>query len=465
MNTPDTRTTRLVLLSPAAAVLVGGCMLVATAVYLGADWLRTPTLGMPAGVWAVMLSSVLVWYVGRSSAPVGRSGGLLAGLAWPGVSAARWRGTVRRILGILPRIAAWYGIEESRLRKVEDACNARVDRVGVSGTALRVGVSLPPALEAAVRGAESPLNVRWVKLGARPDGDRDCRELGLDAIVHASSGVLRIVSPESAGRDAAWYDWSRARPLSYSSVFPGRLDPARVTVADADMLTPEDGPAIRALTEAVAVLSRTPQRLGLVDRLMGRCPWDSRRASQPQAVQMGMLRMARFLTQPVGHPLLAPAARAVGAWLSLHPDVDAETRRLGVEAAARLLPDEPEAHLRLAAVRIADGYDQPALESLVTADRLLSARAEKPLTDQSAFIEAEAALPHSDPLTTGRVAAGVALVAGCSPSEQLSTLRDDLMDDLRYSGWLVGRDQDRALILSVFRALERSRAGAVRAAA
>jgi len=43
-------------------------------------------------------------------------------------------------------------------------------------------------------------------------------------------------------------------------------------------------------------------------------------------------------------------------------------------------------------------------------------------------------------------------------SDKIPYFRDDVMDDARYSGWLVGRDQDRKFLLEVFDAIIRDRA-------
>ena len=66
--------------------------------------------------------------------------------------------------------------------------------------------------------------------------------------------------------------------------------------------------------------------------------------------------------------------------------------------------------------------------------------------------------PYS-PMTLGRVAAGICLLCASSPTERLAYLRDDLLEDMRYSGWLVGRDTERAVLIDVFRAIERARRG------
>ena len=59
-------------------------------------------------------------------------------------------------------------------------------------------------------------------------------------------------------------------------------------------------------------------------------------------------------------------------------------------------------------------------------------------------------------MTLGRVAAGVCLVCATSAPERLPFIRTDFMDDVRYSAWLVGRDQDRAALYDVFRVVERA---------
>jgi hypothetical protein len=48
----------------------------------------------------------------------------------------------------------------------------------------------------------------------------------------------------------------------------------------------------------------------------------------------------------------------------------------------------------------------------------------------------------------------VALVCATTPASHVPYIRADFMDDARYSAWLVGRDQDRAALMQVFKHLE-----------
>jgi hypothetical protein len=225
---------------------------------------------------------------------------------------------------------------------------------------------------------------------------------------------------------------------------------------------------LRVLIEVAASLARSPWRLSLADRLLGRWP---RVARVGRGATTGEEALAR-LTGPLGRgielraSLAQPCARALSAWLASTPaPVDVAARRAGVESAATILGDEPEALLRLAAVRFAAHDDGAAFDALQRADKVIRAAKHEPVSDQFAFLESEVKLGLHEPMTLGRVAAGICLVAATRPSDHLPHLRDDLMEDLRFSEWLVGRDQDRALLLDAFRMLERGRGSRTRRAA
>ena len=60
-------------------------------------------------------------------------------------------------------------------------------------------------------------------------------------------------------------------------------------------------------------------------------------------------------------------------------------------------------------------------------------------------------------MVLGRVAAGFCLLAAQHDYERLEFLRDDLLEELDHAGWLLGRDQDTALLRGVFEELHRVR--------
>jgi hypothetical protein len=318
-------------------------------------------------------------------------------------------------------------------------------------------VGAPERVRKALGGVPGAGALRWFQGDERLDDQVLCARHGVDGVLSIDAdgrGVL--ATHERAGRDAAWYDWGTRCPLSYASVFPGRLDPFLVTLGPVEAA---DTGAVACVTAAACVLARHPQRLGAVDRARGRRPIDmpvageGAEASHPVMSAMDSM-IGLVESWPVGRPasgVARIAARVTSAWLggaACTQEVD--ERVAALEAAARLLPDEPEALLRLGAVRIAAGDDDAGLEALVEADRLLHESGEVAQVDPFAFLQAELDSGGASPMTLGRVAAGICMVCARTPVERLAYLRDDIMDDMRYAEWLVGSDPDRLLLYRVF---------------
>lgn len=326
-------------------------------------------------------------------------------------------------------------------------------------------VGLTDRARRALLSTESNPGIRWFLGDDRIDDQTLCERHALDAVLTADAdGHLRLATHERPGRDASWYDWGARRPISYASVFPGRLDPFLVDVGPAD---PHEAPVLAALTAAACVLARHPGRLSAVDRARGRRPIDLPVASRQvddgsHPVVGAMDGLIDAITDwPVGKAPTGSvriAARIASAWLAGTACGQEPVDRLsGLEAAARILPDEPEALLRLAAVRLAAGRDDAGMESLADADALLRESGEVAQVDPFAFLQAELEAGESNPMTVGRVAAGICMVCTKTPAERLPYLRDDIMDDMRYAEWLVGSDPDRMLLHRVFDEIARSR--------
>jgi len=174
-----------------------------------------------------------------------------------------------------------------------------------------------------------------------------------------------------------------------------------------------------------------------------------------------MLDLVDLITDSPDAPVTAArkaAARGISAWLATTDSwVDVAIRRRGADAALAVVGDEPEVLLRAAAVRMAVGDDGSAKELLLLAEHHIRSSDPTQVTNHLAFLQAELEMGLPSPMTLGRVAAGICLVCATSPSEQLPYIRGDVMDDVRYSAWLVGRDQDRAVLDQVFRNLELAR--------
>lgn len=359
---------------------------------------------------------------------------------------------------------------------------------------VRIGLDLPAELADAIADAPGADDVAFLALPPRSSPEEAFRRGTLDALVRLDgAGGLETLTPESEGRDAGWYDWAGLRPLTYAALFPVRFDCARVCLPADWQGERERGESVRpgtehialarAVIESAAVLARCPWRLSLQDRLMGRAPL-SAAGSRPRpfapyvprrdAVQAALHRLSERMlavetaTLPTGAQ--RAAARVVSAFVasSLCRMRPADRRRF-VEAADRIAGDEVEVTLRKAAVLLASYADQPALEAIRRADAILQKRireggADTMLaglghagTDPSAFIQGELETSNGDPLALGRLAAGLCLICAPLSGEKIEYLREDVLDDLRFCKWAIGRDQDRALISDVFTQLARSR--------
>ena len=419
-------------------------MLSAAAYWLGAEWLGESALGLPAGAWAAMLAAGLVnlsnrprqvTYTEEYLRTMGHAGRTLgAGLRrvrrGMGAAAARLApltaGAVERINGEWgERFSAWLD---------ERAQRASIRVLDQTGLACRA----PGPSKA--RGSE------WSSAGTRDSFDAElCR---------SPDGRLCASTPVRPGRDAAWFDWSCRCPLSFGSIFPGRIDPERVTLDDGDRAAESMPRLVAALVDAAAATARHPDRLDLSDRLRGRTPI----AFETPGLYMRRLAelTAEYGAGRTFGPTLRTAARVSSAWLLRAPIEEGARSRL-LEAAGRIAGDEPEVMLRVAAARFASYQDDAGLDALLRADRMLRCEPTLPGADPALFIQSEFGTGANSPVSVGRVAAGICLLCAAAPAEKLAFIRDDLFDDMRYAGLLVGMDQERTLLIEVFRALEKAR--------
>lgn len=497
------------LFPPPVSYALGASLAVFTAAWLGADWLREPVAGLPAGAWLIAASAAFGWSAARRRAgeraptaikPAGADGSptseqndgvpsLIATAEHP-PSAPLARSAWLR--WIAPRIAdAWEAFRfvgaigtqgDDPLDRLDAWLSTRHDRaVAWPSAPLRVGIDIPDSLGAALLHAKGEATVEWVPLRGDLDDAAAFRRLRLDAIVRRQGhGPVRVSIAERPGREAAWYDWSSPPPLTLASLFPARIDPAKVTLGWVDDSDADEAALLRSLIECSAALARSPERITLADRIAGRrptlaaAPVEALRTSaraDGDLAERCLGRLAELLAaKPRSAREATPAQRAAAwvasAWLSTpRPSLDAGARLKGVEAACAILGNEPEALLRLVAARFAAFEDEGAMDAVLAADRAIRERETEPVIDHLAFVQSEVDLGLPAPATLGRVAAGICLVCATHPFDQLPYLRDDLTDDMRYAGWLIGRDQDRAVLLEVFRTLERTRQEARRAVA
>jgi hypothetical protein len=342
-----------------------------------------------------------------------------------------------------------------------------VDQLDWPARPLRLGVVEPRAWAESIHDSGDNSNAQWFEV-PRADSDR-MHELMLDGLIVASDddGLdMRVLL--HPGHDATWYDWGTLRPLSYTSVFPLRLDCERLTCS----LSRQDSPElVRALIDAAAWSSRWPSRLTLRDRVAGRQPCvQSRRGTEtvrpwrPQsepfvrAVQVLLQRVCGLGRPVVVTPSMRVAARIVSAHLTTSdtPMTDS-VRRAGIEACAAIARDEPEILLRLAAARLACVDDDAGTEAIRWADRAMQGRDVVPCIDPYSFLQAEMGIDQNAPLAVGRLAAGVCMLASPMSAEKIAFVREDLMEDMQFSSLLIGREQDQRLLMDVMRTLEASR--------
>jgi hypothetical protein len=491
-------------LSRGSMLLLASCGAVTTATYLGAEWLRAPILAIPTGIWLVGIvqaAAYAVWQRQDARAttttlpsatprPMAVTATALpappaltltpASLVNTEVLPARRSLLALDLLPPMGRIAAAVcdvaksaavGLQVSpdRIAKLENDLGAHFDRQPIVRRPLRVGLDVETELARIL--AAAPLApgapIEWIPMTAGIEDGADLRRHRLDAIVRRRDTGLRIATLEHEGRDAAWYDWSSQRPLSYASVFPLRIDPAQISLIDVEAGDLEQAVLIAQVSQLAAALSRSPRRLTLADRLFGRRAMAGLppAGGDPRSVPAAADECMRFLAEQVtmwtsteSCSVRRAAARAASAWVATTEAwLDIAFRRRVVEAAAAMLQNEPELQLRLAAIRFASGDDQAGYHALCRADHLIREQGHEQIVDHLAFLEAELDLGTPGPMTLGRVAAGICLVCASSAAERIAYIRGDLMDDIRYSSWLVGRDQDRAVLMGVFRVLEQAR--------
>ncbi len=353
-----------------------------------------------------------------------------------------------------------------------------LDAGGWPSRRLCVGLASPGSWGVMLSEAAGVHDVEWLSVPAGTSDEELFASRAFDAIVRRdAAGNFCVRLAEHAEREGAWYDWGSERPLSYPGVFPVRLDCSRVTV-QAPVVTGSQFALLRAVLECAAVLSRVGARLELTDRLCGRMPVDG--FEKPSGIHefrpdedpvyFTLAALARALEATPGDgpvlPVQRVASRVLMAWAATCDDrMTDELRASFATASAGPTADEPETMLRLGAVHLSCTQDGAGFEMLDKAAKMLREHHVTTHPDHLSFLQMELENGRPDTQTSGRIAAGICLLAsGMSPGE-LGAFRDDMLDDMRFATALVGRDQDRVMLMQVFRMLEgtKSRAGTKRA--
>ena len=413
---------------------------------------------------------VSVW-----GSPVARSRGVELGRAWPVNSIGQWEMASRAVLARAAR-TVWSCFQDNYGKQsVDEVSREWLDQLDWPARPIRVGLRVSDATSELLLDAAGGIDLEWYRIPSDENAERACARRFLDVVVSETPDCgLAIYTMEHEGLDAQWYDWGRATPLSYISLFPVRFDCNRITLdgnpEHEPWLDPRSAVATRALIEAAAVLSRNPSRVTFEDEINGR------RAIRPLAVEPDrfgkyptgrdpiqyVLKRLVSVIEHVPHGPVSAAeracARVASAFLATsHARVDDFTRVRGLEIAARVSGDEPEVMLRLAAVRFSSCRDMSAIDALERADRMLRTSPVHPGLDNMAFILSELEHGPESQLTLGRIAAGIVLASAGKSLSELLYVRDEITDDMRYSNWLNGREQDQLLLVEVFRRLEKSR--------
>ncbi len=449
--------------STAVSTLLGACALVATAYLLGATWLSVTTLGVPVGLWLIVVA------VGIFRLDARRAARRLAGVSAstdPNASIWALSGTLCRTFEAITRwtrpIRDRFDLLTGSGERAAGRLSAWHDRIGWPERPLRIGLAVDADISDVLRAAPGSSSVQWVQVvgGVSPLGA--CKSLALDAVLHHEpSEGLRLTTLERSGRDAAWHDWATPRPLTYASVFPFLVDPTHVTLGIRSVASGPEAELVRAVVESAVALSRMTHRIGLADRLIGRRPTDRSRAQAGEIarVDRAMLRLARVFeatAERVNSLLARVGARVLSADLCAGAGRSWASQDLW-DLIAKVAGDEPEIALREAASRFVMLDDQGGMTALARADMALRRHPGVEQIDHTALLEWEIEHGASSDQAIGRLASGICLACATRDSHAIACVRDDLIDDMRHSAWLVDREQDQALVLDVFRHIERLR--------
>ena len=330
--------------APPWAIVLAGCGLVVTGHVLGVAWLREPVLGLPAGLWFIGLLTTLCTGPVRARIAAWVEG--LMGLIGAGSQAKELEGDAgsrhdgwwprNRVASVCldgaTRVAAalvqlaWlplWGGEMSVMGDGRRRLEAWLAGRTLPTRPLRVGLCLPDdeadALVSAAAG-DTASRIEWFRMGGWDDPVGTCRRHLFDAAVyHDGEGPVRIVTLERPDHAAGVVEWADlVGPLTFGSLFPGRVDPAAVVIEGASTTRVRQGAGLlRALIEASATLSRSEHRLTLADRVLGRRVTDV--IERPGGLSLWKssrstagLAMERLASEAAAHAETWPEAAAIG---------------------------------------------------------------------------------------------------------------------------------------------------------
>lgn len=448
--------------NPAAIAALVASAVIATAFSLGVSWLGAPILGLPLGLYLIAASSLMAgmltrrWHEdeARITPGVRDDSPIEPHIAAPGT--ATWG--VMEVASAVARgakAATATVLGEAISRELEDCAVSMLRQWPARG--LRIGVQGPRSLGSSMAAAIDPSLANWFAVEAKIDPTVAMRRRGLDAVVSVEHGLITVRTPAHVGRDAAWHNWSTARPISFLSAFPLRIDGEQFELYE----EPADNAAqvLGCLVTLMAATARSDARIDLADRLRGRVMMPR----MANAALRSLVKQARRYGPTFGTDDLSRATARVlsAASASEAFNLDDSSRRSIAELAARLVGDEPEVMLRVGAARLADMEDESGLDAMLRAERMLRDARVLPGVDHGAFVLAEINSGAQGPMGLGRVAAALTLTLSQVNVDEISFIAGDVIDDLRHCEWLIGRDQDCATLERLCRAVEKARRGEV----
>ncbi|MCC6285128.1 MAG: hypothetical protein IT439_07480 [Phycisphaerales bacterium] len=432
------------------ALILASCGVVSTGYYLGASWLATPVLGIPLGLFALPLVYAGARWGGHvrlrsPRLPAGCFAGLRARLAeawsqshpWAGASAPSAAAGSDRC----PDAPDGEGSSEHSLAPVGSRLSAdawQPRRRTASQARLGVSEDLASAAEPFARLAT------WVRVESGSDPQATLRAHDLDALLTKHGQGFELVSASETGDD-----WTRPTSHTYAGVFPATIEPGTMRFGPGALNETGSAELLTALAESVATFAfarctsagAPGARAGLAHA-----------QAEESMVRLRDLVIRAALCRETG-PVARAAASGVSAWLAVwNGDCDPASRLDAFEACVVSSGRETGVLFRAAAGRFAAGRESDAF--VMAREAASPVRPAGDALNQLPFVQSEVELgAPGDVMLLGRVASGLHLCAALLDAPARAHLQDDVLDDMRYSPWLVGRDDARLLLMRVLRSV------------
>ncbi|UYV14033.1 MAG: hypothetical protein NCW75_07010 [Phycisphaera sp.] len=473
------------------AWVVGVCAVVLTAWLLGAAWLTRTLVGVPAGLWIIGLVLGGRWMAVRLLSPAetlhvaapkpyvpvahcddNESEPSDANeTTFEGIAAEPASLSAQSVVPAPKRALA--GVADGAVTIIRSCSGGTLpgwlERLRESGGTpgaslqkpLRVGVKLPEQQFRSLELAPGSLGVAFVPFSGEGDAAQ-WRRLGFDAVIEqvAPDAPLTIRTAEAPESPAAWHDWSLALPLSYSSLFPLRIDAAQITLESFDWSDEGAVAVLRSLLETAALLSRYPSRLGLGDRLRGR-PALGLMLGSPVVADPALDRAFSHMVAVLSDrqqgrvaEVERSAMRVLGVYLSwtgcgmMPEDRVAAARTIG-----RLGPGEGETYLRACVAAFSGGHEVLGYDLMLTGHERLALERPEPLVDPMEYLISDISFNRGGAETMGKLAAGLAYATALIDSPRVAYVLDDVRDEVMSANWLEVDPDTREQVLAMIEAL------------